>query len=507
VETELKLRIPQAALERVRVHPLLATAGPQPVHDLDAVYYDTPDCSLRRAGAALRVRREGGRWVQTVKWSGSARAALHERNEIEMELQGPAPDCTKFVHPDIAALFRAVHVARTLRPVFETRITRSTRILTTADGSIVEASLDEGEIRSGDRAEPVCELELELKEGQVSSLFGVALELTAAAPLYLENRSKAGRGYALVRGEPAAPTRAGSPVLDADMSVSAAFAAIAWSTLTHLQANEQGAIEGKDPEFLHQMRVALRRLRSALSVFADALPSAARQPIVADLRWLSAALGPARDWDVFVTETFPPLRLTFGDRPGIAALAAEARRRQTAARRTMKAAVRSRRYQRVLIGLGSWLATHAWRERAGDGARAVLDGAVRSYAQSELEARYERVRKRGRKGARLSAPELHQLRIAIKKLRYALDFFGSLFDAEAVRRLRSRLSRLQDVLGTINDAATMQHLIAQGYADGRSAGVAEARGILLGWSEGRACALRAELDRAWKAFRRSETFW
>ncbi len=121
METELKLRVPQAARTRVSASPLFEAAGPQAAQDLDAVYYDTPDCSLRRAGAALRVRREAGRWVQTVKWSGSARAGLHERNEIEMELQGPTPDCMKFAHPDLDPLFHA-HVDCALRPVFETRI-------------------------------------------------------------------------------------------------------------------------------------------------------------------------------------------------------------------------------------------------------------------------------------------------------------------------------------------------------------------------------------------------
>jgi CHAD domain-containing protein len=107
----------------------------------------------------------------------------------------------------------------------------------------------------------------------------------------------------------------------------------------------------------------------------------------------------------------------------------------------------------------------------------------------------------------LSAPELHELRIAVKKLRYSIDFFAGLFTADAVRTLRSRLSRLQDILGTINDASTMQSLLAQGYGGGRAAAAAEGRGILLGWSAGRAEALRTDLNRAWKAFRRSRTFW
>ena len=155
--------------------------------------------------------------------------------------------------------------------------------------------------------------------------------------------------------------------------------------------------------------------------------------------------------------------------------------------------------------LASWLTTRAWRERADADCSAVLDMPIRAYAQRELERRYERVRKRGRKLDELGTVELHELRIAVKKLRYALDFFTSLFEAEAVRALRSRLSHLQDVLGTMNDAATLPDLLGSVASETPDPAVAEARGILLGWSAGRANALRiarGNFARAWKAFRR-----
>lgn len=139
--------------------------------------------------------------------------------------------------------------------------------------------------------------------------------------------------------------------------------------------------------------------------------------------------------------------------------------------------------------------------------RTALDAPVRAYAQSELEARYERVRKSGRNLKVLTAPQLHQFRIAVKKLRYSVDFFAPLFDSGKVRTLHPRLSRLQDMLGAINDASTTRTLLAEGFGQGRSSALTEARGILLGWGAGRGDALRGELDRAWKAFRRSETFW
>lgn len=505
METELKLRISPAALARVAEHPLLKKAG-ESVETLAAVYYDTPDLELKRQGASLRVRREGGRWIQTVKWSGGVHGGLHERNEIEVEVPGPAPDCAKITHPELDPLFRSPPVCDALQPVFETNITRVKRMLT-FDGATVEASLDRGEIRSGERIEAVSELELELKGGLPPALFDLAATIAARAPVHLENRSKAERGYALSRNEVPAPQKASSPALDPAMTVSDAFAAIAWSTLAHLQANEDGTRAGEDPEFLHQMRVALRRLRSAISAFSGVLPAAARAPVTRELKWLSGVLGPARDWDVFVEETLPPLIEAYEGRPGLKAVAAEARRRQTAAHRALRRALRSRRYEKALIAAAAWLAKREWHAQASDETRAALEGPIRAYVSDELEARYERVRKRGRKLEQLDAPELHQLRIAVKKLRYSVDFFASLSDPDKVKALRSRLTRLQDALGVVNDAATMRTLLAEGFAKGRSAAATEARGILLGWSAGRGDALRHDVTRAWKAFRRSETFW
>jgi len=303
------------------------------------------------------------------------------------------------------------------------------------------------------------------------------------------------------------PQKAAAPVLDPGMTVSDAFAAIAQSALEHLQANEHGVLVSADSEFLHQMRVAVRRLRSGLSVFAAALPDGAGTPIAADLKWLGNALGPARDWDVFADETLPRVRAAYPEHPQLSALCAHTARKRGLARAAARRAIRSARYQTLMTALTGWIATRGWREAAGSASAALLDSPIRTYAQTELEKRYERARRRGRKLETLSVPELHRLRIAVKKLRYAMDFFSSLFDAEAVRRLRSRLSRLQGILGTINDASTLQHLVEQGFPRPRAAAAAEARGILLGWAAGRAEALGRELDRAWKPFRRSQTYW
>ena len=507
VETELKLRVAPTGMQRLIAAPVFKRAAREPVQKLVSVYYDTPELDLCRSGAALRVRRQGDRYIQCVKWGGDARGGLHQRNEIEVELSGPDPDLSKIADAGTDMLFRSPRIAADLQPVFETHFTRARRLVVLQEGATVEASVDRGEIRSGDRTELLSEVELELKRGEVPALFQLAIQISEHAPVALENRSKAERGYALFRAIPPAPVKAASPLLAGDITVSEAFASLAWDSVRQMHANEEGVLKGEDPEYLHQMRVGLRRLRSAFSAFSRALPAAARDRVMPDLRWLGARLGPARDWDVFAIETLPAVRAAMPGVEALDSLAAEVARRRGVAQREMRRTLRSRRYPRAMLTLASWLSAQSWQEDADDEQRTLLSSPVRAYAQAELERRYERVRKRGRKLDALDAASRHELRIAIKKLRYSVEFFASMFDAAAARALRSRLARLQDTLGTMNDAATLQRLMADLHAVTGDAAMVHARGVLLGWSAGRGDALTAELNRAWKAFRRTQTFW
>jgi triphosphatase len=290
------------------------------------------------------------------------------------------------------------------------------------------------------------------------------------------------------------------------MTVGAAFNAVMRANLAHLRANDRGVIAGHDPEHLHQMRVALRRLRSAIGVFAPVLPEGAVFQLRAELKWLAGRLGPARDWDVFLAETLPPIEAEFGPHRGLERFAARCRRLRGGAGAQARRAVRSARYLRFAARLDTWLADEEWRSSADPAGAAALTGPVADFASSVLEASYGRVLAKGRSLGRLDAGELHRLRIAIKKFRYASDFFAALYDERAARALKG-LARLQDILGAMNDAATVAGLAAQGFEGMAGAGTREAKGLLLGWSRGRAATLRRELKGAWKEFRSADKFW
>lgn len=496
-EIELKLRFPPKHLREVLALPLLAPASRVVTRKLAATYFDTPALDLSRRHIALRVRREGRRWVQAVKGGGSTASAVHQRLEIETTLSDRHPDLSLLPRHPVSRILQSKKIAESLLPVLRTEITRSLRMLEPAPGVLIEAAIDRGVIRSGRRREPVCEIELELKSGPVSALFDLAQQLAEVVPLALEHRSKAERGYVLFRGGAALPVKAAPVMLTREMTAGQVFREIAGVALAQVHANEHGVMHSADPEYLHQMRVGIRRLRSAFSLFRDVLGEGATVHATG-LRSIAGALGPARDWDVFVTETLPMVR------PALAAyVAAEAfeefcRRQQRAARIKTKKSIKTISYNKSMLALGGWLAgemnTHAaWLQPA------------RACAAQILALRHARVLKRGRHLERRSAAELHRLRIAVKQLRYATEFFSALFSVRSMSTLRDRLAQLQDILGRINDAAAVKPLFSAAVADDRE--MTAAVGIVIGWCEARAAAERSALQVAWRRFRAARRPW
>lgn len=506
-EIELKLRVAPQAVRRLATHRLLKGRSRPLTRRLRSIYYDTPALDLLRQGVALRVRKEGDAWMQSVKGGGSVRAGLHERPESEVRVPGPEPDLGRIADKALAGVLRSPRIRDELRPVFVTDVRRSRRLLEPGNGTAIEASIDQGVIRSGEQVEPVAELELELKRGERARLYELALRLQEDVPLALEDRSKAARGYALQGADKQPAIKARAPALDPAMTVSDAFRAIMWANLAHLHANERGVMEGVDPEFLHQMRVALRRLRSAFGVFCPPISEGEAESLVRELKWLASSLGPARDWDVFVDETLPPIEREFGAHGELRAFSVRCGELRRRANSKARRAVRSLRYQRLVLTLAGWITAEGWNLAAQGASTEALQKPVTEFAAGILEKRYRQARKRGRRLDERSPAELHRLRIAIKKFRYATDFFASLYEGKAAGEALKRLGRLQDILGAMNDAATVGGLMTQGFEGARGRRALEAKGILLGWSRGRAVTLKRELKRAWKAFRAAEKFW
>ncbi|MGH8679866.1 MAG: CHAD domain-containing protein, partial [Burkholderiales bacterium] len=270
---------------------------------LFCAYYDTPAFKLQRHGVALRLRHQGKYWIQTIKRGGESAAGLHARFESETKVPAQRLDYPSLVSAGLGELIAHSRLRRSIGCVFCTDFVRKSALIEPAPGQRIEVSLDRGEIVFGKRRKAVCEIELELKAGDPARLFDLAMQVADELPVRLDIESKAERGYRLARAKRRQPVKAVRAPISAHFSVDEAFRSIVLGCLRHLQANERGVLESRDPEYLHQARVALRRLGSAFSVFSDAVPKTRFAAWLEASRDLGQALGEARDWDVFVSET------------------------------------------------------------------------------------------------------------------------------------------------------------------------------------------------------------
>ena len=389
-EVELKLLIDPADIPRLRRHPLLKAlcpSGPK-TRKLTSIYFDTDDFVLKNQAIALRVRRSGRQWIQTVKGGGSVQAGLHQRDEWEAPVAHSTPDFTKITDPGLIRLFAREDLRQRLHPVFVTEFNRTIWLLETEAGDRVEMALDRGEVRADQGKSTISEVELELKAGNPAALYELALALQEAVPLRPENASKAERGYALCAApSPRLPVKATLPEVAREMTVDAAFRAIAWNCIDQLQDNQSRLQQGYDPELIHQMRVAVRRLRSALNLFGAAAPGIKDAALTAELRWLVGELGPARDWDVFLGETLPPVVEALPQEAGLVRLQ-QAGRPGSARRRANRRARRqtSPRYHRLLLTLGCWLWREPWRDNGGSRRAGAAGSAAGGFCRSHAGA-------------------------------------------------------------------------------------------------------------------------
>lgn len=513
-EIELKLRLPPDYVARLQRNPLLKSLNvSKPVtRKIYSVYYDTPDFHLRRNGVALRLRREGKRWVQTVKGGGNAIAGLHQREEWEAPVLKPQPDFTKIIDPALLTLFNGASLSEQLRPIFITEFNRSAHTLRLPDGSEAEFCLDRGRIIAGDASTPLCEIELELKLGSPVPLFELALELLCVVPFRLENISKAERGYKLCSGYLPPPFK-GPPVqLAAEMSVSEAFKTIIGSCLGHMHSNEAGMLEGSDIEYLHQMRVALRRQRSALSIFSKAFSKAAFMPMSQELKWLAGQFGPARDWDVFVTETLATACHAFSSHAGMLALQEKCEKLRRDHNDNARNTLDSERYTEAMLKLGAWLNAESWLAQPvaavpDDLVKAGSEMSVKEFSRRLLLRRHRQLKKHEGKLAKLTVPELHALRIVAKKQRYAAEFFAGIYPPKETKRYIQSLSTLQDILGAMNDTSIAECLLTEVCIAKDGSDEHEAVGIIKGWSASLALIKKLELNSAWKHFNSNDPFW
>ena len=436
LEVELKLELDPADAGAAIASPLFGS-GERPANHLDTVYFDTADRSLRANGLSLRVRRIGDRRVLTVKAEGSAVAGLFARPEWERDVDDTPPTLADL--PDELA---ALGLSGELEPVFRVDVERTT-IDAGIAGTRIELSIDRGELHHGDRSLSLCELEMEIKDGDAAPLFGLARDLDAQVPVRLGVLSKSERGYRLADRNHG-PVKGEAPVLARDIDAAEAFRRIAGPCIRQYRLNEDLLRGGaRSTGALHQARIGLRRLRSALSLFRPVVADARVEALAGELRWLAGQLGEARDIDVLIGRTEPSELL---DRLHEARDAAYAR---------IEAMLASPRPRALMLDLAEWIECGVWR--SSPETQAARELPVGDFAATSLAHARKRLQRRGRGLAKVDDEQRHEARIAAKKLRYASEFFTSLYTPR--RKVREHkafidtLERLQKRLGELNDDA------------------------------------------------------
>ncbi len=468
-EVELKLALPAGAQRALLRHPLLRVAVERKRESLDNIYYDTPELALKAHGMALRLRRQGRLWLQTVKCAGVSSGGLSSRPEWETAYAGRF-NFTGIDDEAVRKWLRRPKIAERLLPVFETRFSRITwRIAMDDDcagdsggdgSSSVLVTLDRGWVAAAGRREDISEVEIELVAGNAGVLLKVASALAQRLPLVPAVRSKAERGYRLYAGMPLTPTKAMSAEIDASMPPVVAFRCIAHACLEQLQLNYAGAVASEDPEFIHQMRVSCRRLRAALRLFAPVLPENFDERWLPGLRTLMSGLGRLRDLDVLQAEILAPVQLALADEPRLAALARYVEADRDVARGDVLRNLHSADYRLLLLGLMGALQHAPFVDAEGDieGFAEVdqtLDApGISRFAKKRMQRLHAKVISLAGLAKREDPGSFHRLRIGIKRLRYGLEFFAPLLAAKPLLRTLDQLTGLQDDLGTLNDLAS-----------------------------------------------------
>jgi len=511
-ETELKITLDAGRIAKLSRHPALAQSRlvPRRNEALLSTYYDTADHALARAGIALRLRKVGRRWVQTIK-AGGGGFGLFSMTEVEtpapggrLVLDGPDPEGV------LAAIAKAAGDAP-LSPVFETRIRRITERMRPPGGGEVEMALDSGEIVAGEARTPIHEVEFELIEGAVGGLYDLAQLFFSQGRVHFSAMNKSARGYLLARGEavPSPEARhAGDLVHDAGATVEMVardvfrdcFAQIAWN-MALLAASD-------DPDVPHQLRIGLRRLRVAFLIFRDSLGPEALRPLADAARQLGQDVSPLRDLDVLIGEVAADAAARGLDAAAREALVAELDARRVRVRAEVRKAFCEPRAIGFVFDLGRLIEGRGWLAPADYAQSTRLATPIGEIAGDVLGARLAKVRKRARGIRKLEADALHELRKELKKLRYAADMLASIYPRKRVSAYLKALKALQTGFGSLNDAAMAGEILTSAAAPARDDPQAQrAVGWVLGSLTVRIANDRPRLFESWDALKAAKPFW
>jgi triphosphatase len=454
-EIELKFLFAERDGAKVKALVGAAAGARQATHQrLRTTYFDTPNQDLWNQGFTLRVQAIGESHVQTVKRIASFRI---ERDEWEAQTDRPELDLGSIKNTPLARLAGKASIRRAMRPAFEADVERTSFMLETGAGWI-EASLDQGAIEANGEKLGVNELELELKSGDRSALFNLARAFVSQAPLHPSLISKAERGHLLAAGAWGRAAKSSKPRLAKKMTCRRAFQEICQTCLHDFHLNLPGLEKSGNVEAIHQGRIAMRRLRAAMTLFKPMVFDFEYQRLRDELKWLAGLFGAARDMDVLRANLPSPARQDQASmRAGELADACDAKR--LLAHEAVAEALDGDRARALQLDLAVWIEDGRWQRQSSG----IAEDPVPRYAGARLRKRRGKLVKQGAGLAKLASGARHQIRIEAKKLRYMAEFFGDVpgvaKDHKRLKQLINCCEKLQTALGAIRDEEAMANFM------------------------------------------------
>jgi triphosphatase len=499
-EIELKLGFPRDAAAALQRHPALQPPGAAEweLRQEHTVYFDTPTLELAGQGLSLRIRRRGDRRIQTLKSAGDRDGAAASRGEWEWPVDQDHPDLALLADTPFGNVIPAL-VERRLRPLCETRIDRLARDVRLGGDTVVEVVLDQGQVSAGDRVEEICELELELKQGNPGPVYRLALALLADIPLTIGVESKAARGQRLLTGKVPEAVESVRTTLDRNIRMDAAFRRLMGAEIGHVLANQPAACR-LDTEGIHEMRIGIRRLRSLLALFGTCLEPGGVQQFAAALKQFGQVLGAARDWDVFCTQLLPEAASHKRLARSVLQLTPAAEAARHATHLALQHALLQPSFTALCVGLAAWIEPGSAPIIGAEALRPL-----RKLAPEMMDRLARKVAKRGGHRRKRSLEQLHDLRKALKKLHYSAQDVAPLYPEKPAKRFLRACKRLQKTLGDGNDCTMAVRLAEQLRTT--SIDLEPSIHALVRWNGKRRDKVLGRLPETWAYFDDTPGFW
>jgi len=458
------------------------------------VYFDTPEHSLDAAGFSLRLTRQDGHWSQTIKANRHVADGIASPVELECPVARREPDIAKITDKNIRRAVRKAGRGALLQPVFETVIRRTSRKVSKLE------TIDGGVARAGS-ATDVREAELELKAESAKDLLLAVEKLLGGHELKLIRQSKPERGYRLPdTGKVGAKPEKARPARIARRNTCGeAFPTILASAIRQIAVNRQAVLQTDDPEGAHQLRIGLRRLRSALRALRPLVEGGSLRAFERSAREMGRSVGMLRDADVLITGIQAPMEQLASDKSGFAELGDALLHHQQAKREQVRSALRGPQWTKLQLYLTLWPRTLEERDELGK--------PITKHARRILHKAWRKAAKLGRKLERLDAEHRHEMRKALKELRYQAEFFAPLFKERNTRRFIEQLKALQNVFGYINDARLAPRLIDVQHKRQAGVNAARAASYTVGRHDAEAAHVWCDARRRWQELRETPRFW